>query len=115
MSQDILSKKKLSQAVLKDDDVKVSGIKRLGARYTPARAEFSAANVVAADTEVEDATQAERDAEAALAAARDRSRVAEHKRHDLLVGATEQVAALFGKNSDEYQGLGLKKKAEYGK
>ena len=115
MTQDIKSRKRLSQSVLDADTVKLSGIKRIGAHYTPARAEFSAALVASAEAEALAAQEAERDAIAALDAARDKARIAEHKRHDLLVGATEQVAAQFGKNSDEYQGLGLKKKAEYGK
>jgi hypothetical protein len=115
MSEDIKSRKRLSQAVLDADTIKFSGIKRLAGRYTPARAEFSSAAIASADAETLAAQEAERDAVAALEAARDRARIAEHKRHDLLVGATEQVAAQFGKDSDEYQGLGLKKKAEYGK
>ena len=115
MSQDIKSRKRISLAVLSADTVKATGIRTLGAHYRPARAEFSSSAIEASDADVFAARDAERVAQVVLDAARDRSRIAEHTRHDLLVGATEQVAAQFGKNSDEYQGLGLKKKAEYGK
>ncbi len=115
MSLKTESKKRLSPALVEADVAKTEALRRLGARYTPQRAEFSLRNISEADAEVVAATSAERAAEAVLAAARDRTRIAEHKRHDLLVGATEQVSGQFGKDSDEYQSLGLKKKAEYGR
>lgn len=112
MSLEVESRPRLSPSVVAADEQKVNALRTLGARYTPLRAEFSLTVIDTADDEVQAAILAEQEAEAALAAARDRARIAQHKRHDLLVGATEQVAAQFGKNSDEYASLGLKKPAE---
>ena len=38
---------------------------------------------------------------------------AEWEFHDTMLAVKEQVIAQFGKNSDQVQALGLKKKAEY--
>ena len=35
--------------------------------------------------------------------------------HDFVLGGKDQVKAQFGPSSNEYQGLGLKKKTEYDK
>ncbi|HLL77504.1 MAG TPA: hypothetical protein VK421_19770 [Pyrinomonadaceae bacterium] len=56
---------------------------------------------------------AETQAAAALAAARDDAVAAEWEFHNAMLGAKEQVVAQFGKDSNEIQSLGLKKKSEY--
>ncbi len=37
----------------------------------------------------------------------------EREYHAFMLGVSEQVAAQYGKDSDEYQALGYKKKSEY--
>jgi hypothetical protein len=37
------------------------------------------------------------------------------QQHTWVIGAREQIAAKFGKNSDQYAAAGLKKKSEYKK
>lgn len=51
----------------------------------------------------------------AFDAARDAMVAEQWAMHDWVVGAREQVAAKFGKNSDQYAATGLKKKSEYKK
>jgi len=46
-------------------------------------------------------------------AARDAATAAEWDFHNTMLAVKEQVIAQFGKNSDQVQALGLKKKSEY--
>jgi hypothetical protein len=55
---------------------------------------------------------AETQAEAAYKAARDNAVAAEWAFHNAVLGAKEQVIAQFGKDSNEVQAIGLKKKSE---
>lgn len=48
-------------------------------------------------------------------AARDLVNILRWKRHDWKLGATEQVVAIYGKNSNEHASTGRKKKIEYKK
>jgi len=45
--------------------------------------------------------------------ARDANVALQWELHSWVIGAREQIAARFGKNSDEYAASGLKKKSEY--
>ena len=56
---------------------------------------------------------AETQAEAAFDAARDTATAAEWDYHNNILGATLQVAAQYGKDSNEYQAIGKKKTSEY--
>lgn len=51
----------------------------------------------------------------ALNDARDRMVALQWKQHEWVLGARDQVAAKFGKSSDQYAATGLKKKSEYKK
>jgi hypothetical protein len=51
----------------------------------------------------------------AFEAARDAMVAEQWAQHDWVIGAREQIAAKFGKNSDQYAAAGLKKKSEYKK
>jgi hypothetical protein len=51
----------------------------------------------------------------ALNDARDKMVALQWKQHDWVLGARDQVAAKFGKSSDQYAATGLKKKSEYKK
>ena len=47
--------------------------------------------------------------------ARDKMVALQWQQHDWVLGARDQVAAKFGKSSDQYAATGLKKKSEYKK
>jgi hypothetical protein len=51
----------------------------------------------------------------AFEAARDAMVAEQWAQHEWVIGAREQIAAKFGKNSDQYAAAGLKKKSEYKK
>lgn len=81
--------------------------------YTPANSAYSANAISTLRQTMEAKQAAETQAAAALAAARDEAVTAEWEFHNALLGAKEQVIAQFGKDSNEIQSLGLKKKSEY--
>ena len=81
--------------------------------YTPANAAY---NLEAVGSKLEAMKGAQNDEFAvqnALATARDASTAAEWEFHNFMLAVKEQVIAQFGKNSDQLQALGLKKKSEY--
>lgn len=51
--------------------------------------------------------------QAATDAARDDAVAAERDFHDFILGAKDQIKAQYGKDSNEVQSMGLKKKREY--
>ena len=55
---------------------------------------------------------AETQAKATYDAARDNAAKAEWEFHNVMLGIKDQVASQFGRDSNEYQALGLKKKSE---
>jgi hypothetical protein len=82
-------------------------------RYAPANPAYAAAAISTAQTELNTAQQGESQAVAAAAAARDNAVAKEWKFHNLILGARDQVVAQFGRDSNEAQAVGLKKKSEY--
>lgn len=83
------------------------------AAYTPANAAYAKAAVTAKYTAFKAAQDAELAAQVALSTARDAATAAEWDFHNTMLAVKEQVIAQFGKNSDQVQALGLKKKSEY--
>lgn len=83
--------------------------------YAPANAAFAVAAINTARQALDAKQRAETQAAAALAAARDEAVAAEWEFHNLILGAKEQIIAQFGKDSNEVQSVGLKKKSEYKK
>ena len=81
--------------------------------YTPANPGYTQAAVESVLSVMKDAQQAEVHAANALATARDNAAAAEWEFHNAILGVKEQVIAQYGKNSNELQTLGLKKKSEY--
>jgi hypothetical protein len=81
--------------------------------YQPANPAFSNENIAAALTALQAAQQEEIRAQSALDTARDAAAAAEWRFHDAMLGVKDQVIAQYGKNSDQLQALGLKKKTEY--
>jgi hypothetical protein len=81
--------------------------------YTPANTAYAKTAVTAKQTAMKAAQDAETAVQVALATARDAAAAAEWDFHNTMLGVKEQVIAQFGKNSDQVQALGLKKKSEY--
>lgn len=81
--------------------------------YTPANPAYTVAKIEASRQAMEEAQAAEVQATAAMSAARDTATQAEWDYHNNMLGAGIQVAAQFGKDSNEYQSLGKKKTSEY--
>jgi hypothetical protein len=81
--------------------------------YTPINPAYALDAVRAVHVELGNLRDAETQAAAAAAAARDRTVAKEWEFHNLMLGVKEQVIAQFGKDSGEVQALGLKRKSEY--
>jgi len=81
--------------------------------YTPANTTYALEAVGNKLDAMKAAQDAEFAIQNALATARDASTAAEWEFHNFMLAVKEQVIAQFGKNSDQLQALGLKKKSEY--
>jgi hypothetical protein len=82
------------------------------ANYTPVNTAYSKTALAARLSAMKTAQDAHLAAQNALAAARDEANAAEWDFHNAILGAKDQVIAQFGKDSDQIQALGLKKKSE---
>lgn len=83
------------------------------AGYAPANPAYALTAMMTAQASLNAAQQAEAQANAAAAAARDNAVAQEWAFHNLMLGAKDQIRAQFGKDSNEVQAVGLKKKSEY--
>ena len=81
--------------------------------YQPANPAYSKAQAEAKRTALDAARATELQKEAELAAVRDHTDAMEREYHAFMIGVSEQIAAQYGKDSDQYQALGYKKKSEY--
>jgi hypothetical protein len=81
--------------------------------YAPANAAFTREAITVIYNTMIAKQHGEAQAEAAFDSARDDSVAAEWAMHNAMLGATDQVAAQYGTNSNEYQAMGRKKKSEY--
>jgi hypothetical protein len=81
--------------------------------YTPINPAYSLDAVRRTHLDLENLRRAEAQAQAAMAATRDKTVAKEWEFHNLMLGVKEQVIAQFGKDSGEVQALGLKRKSEY--
>jgi hypothetical protein len=100
--------------VIQADEESFAALKAIDT-YAPANAAYSLAAITAAWEATEAKQHAETQAAAAFAASRDEATDAEWDFHNLILGMKEQVIAQYGKNSNEVQSIGLKKKSEYAK
>lgn len=80
--------------------------------YAPANTAYTKTALAAKLTAMKSAQDAELAAQNALAAARDAANTAEWDFHNAILSAKDQVIAQFGKDSDQVQALGMKKKSE---
>ncbi len=103
--------KRLSNAVLMADEDAFIGLRTITGYQSP-NPDYDLEKV----TEAYNAYRALREAEAvatkALAAARDAAVIAENAFHDAIIGAKNQVKAVYGEDSDQVAAMGLKKKSE---
>lgn len=83
------------------------------AGYAPLNPRYSSDALKTTRADLNSAHQAEAQALAAAAAARQSAVAKEWEFHNLILGAKDQVVAQFGRDSDEAQAVGLKKKSEY--
>lgn len=81
--------------------------------YTPINPSYTLEAVRAVYAELEAVRRREAQAIAAATAARDDTVAKEWEFHNVMLGVKEQVIAQFGRDSDEVQALGLKRKSEY--
>jgi hypothetical protein len=81
--------------------------------YTPINPSYALKAVADVHAELEGLRQAQIDAAAAAVAARDLAVAKEWEFHNLMLGVKEQIIAQFGKDSNEVQALGLKRKSDY--
>jgi hypothetical protein len=106
--------KRLNPNILSDDVEAFYALKGI-AGYTPSNPAYTIANGSNAKTLMDGQQTTEAQAKATFDGARDNAVAAEWAFHDFMLGAKDQVKAQFGANSNELQGLGLKKKSEYKK
>lgn len=104
--------KRVKPAVLAADEESLAALKTI-TDYAPSNPAYSAAALVAAKTEMEEAQTREAQALAAAAAARDDAVAAEWRYHNATIGMRDQVTAQFGRNSNQAQMVGRKKPSEY--
>ena len=83
------------------------------ANYAPANADYTLVKMEGIKTVLTTLQSGEVVAKNAWEAARDDAVAQEWVFHNATLEAKTQVEAQYGKNSNEYQSLGLKKKSEY--
>ncbi len=104
--------KRLPPVKLEADESGFAALQTISS-YTPINPAYSLDAVSAAHVELENLRRAEAQAQAATAAARDNAVAKEWEFHNLMLGVKEQIIAQFGKDSNEVQALGLKRKSDY--
>lgn len=104
--------KRVPPSVIASDRESFVGLRTI-TNYAPANPAFTTSAIGSAEAIMMSAQDAETQAEAALAAARDNAVAAEWDYHNLVLGMRDQVMAQFGRDSNEVQTVGLKKKSEY--
>ena len=103
--------KRLNPLILKADADTITNLETI-AGYKPANDAYTLAKAQALVTAHALAAAAEVKAEAAFKTARDIAVAAEQAFHTMALGVRDQVIAQFGKDSNEVQSIGLKKKSE---
>lgn len=104
--------KRLRPAQVQTNKDSFAALKNI-ADYAPANPAYTVAKIQSSETGLNNKAQLESQANAAAAAARDDSVANEWEHHNLLLGARDQVVAQYGRDSNEAQAVGLKKKSEY--
>lgn len=103
--------KRITPPVLEADRSSFAALQGIGG-YTPTNPAYAVAAIKTLEAEMTGARDAEVQAAAALATARDRAAAKEWEFHNRILGVKDQVVAQFGRDSNEVQALGLKKASE---
>ena len=106
--------KRLRPAQIQTNKDNFAALKAIG-NYAPANPAYKTDAIGAVETGLNSSQQLESQTIAAQAAARDDAVAKEWEHHNLMLGARDQVVAQFGRDSNEAQAVGLKKKSEYKK
>jgi hypothetical protein len=104
--------KRLNPALVESDKTSFAALQAIS-NYAPANPTYAMAAITTAQTELNAAQQAEAQAAAAAATARDNAVAKEWAFHNLVLGARDQVVAQFGRDSTEVQAVGLKRVSEF--
>jgi len=104
--------RRISPSILQADKNAFNSLKAID-DYTPANPAYRVETIDASRQRMEARQAAETQAQAALDAARDDAVAAEWEYHNNMLGASLQVQAQYGKDSNQYQSLGKKKTSEY--
>lgn len=81
--------------------------------YAPANPAYKVDLIQASENKLDADAQTEAQTIVAAKNARDNAVASEWAHHNLMLGARDQVVAQFGRDSNEAQAVGLKKKSEY--
>lgn len=103
--------KRIATAVLLEDEDALYGLRTIEG-YNPPNKAYTLEIVEADFKEFKIAQETESGLEKALEAARDTTIRFQHKFHGSVVGARQQVLAIYGGESDEVVAVGLKKKSD---
>jgi hypothetical protein len=103
---------RLKPRLMTDDAAAFAALQEIS-DYVPANGDYTVVNGTALQEAAQQAFNEEAQEEAAYKAARDNTVQAEWAFHNYMLGVKDQVAAQYGKSSNELQSLGLKKKTEY--
>jgi hypothetical protein len=112
MSEENTMNKRVSPAVLREDNKVVEGLQTIP-EYTPQRTEASVPYLENAQAEMIRLQKVELQLKAQHKAALDEVRQAEWKYHNGVQEAKTAVVAQFGPNSSQVQKVGRKKKSAY--
>jgi hypothetical protein len=104
--------KRLAPGKLEADQNCFAALKSIE-NYSPINQTYALNALTGAHTELQSLQDRAAQAAAAAAAARGEVIAKEWEFHNLMLGVKEQVIAQFGKDSNEVQMLGLKKKSDY--
>jgi len=104
--------RRMNRQIISDDVDSLAALRDIE-KYNPSDTEYTVAKLDALRTAMQAAQDGEARAEAALKSARDNANATEWEFHNAILRAKELVIGQFGKDSDEVQAVGLKKKSEY--
>lgn len=106
--------KRIRPVILQEDRDALSAIKGFkDPVYKAANPDYDIDKLQAAQSAVVAAREIEVQKQNEADDARDATVAAEWAFHNIILGSKDQVKAQYGDDSDEYAGLGLKKKSEY--
>ena len=104
--------KRLSKKILQEDREAYAALKAI-VGYDPSNEDFTLAKITESLAEMDADQTSEVQKHAAADASSDKAAESEHKYHNNILGAKNQIKAQFGESSDELAAMGMKKKNEY--